>query len=69
MEDRFSTNRRVRSIIKENDKKSTAVADRAGIRRDTFSRIINCKRPLYADEILPICKALGVSVSELYAEE
>lgn len=66
MEDRFSTNRRVKQLIVDNDKKITAVADRAGIRRDIFSRIINCKRPLYADEIMPICKALGVSVADIY---
>lgn len=68
MEDRFSTNRRVKQLIVDNDKKITAVADRAGIRRDIFSRIINCKRPLYADEIMPICKALGVSVADIYSE-
>lgn len=66
MEDKFSTNRRVKQLIVENDKKITAVADRAGIRRDIFSRIINCKRPLYADEIMPICRALGVSVADIY---
>ncbi len=66
MEDRFSTNRRVKQLIVDNDKKITAVADRAGIRRDIFSRIINCKRPLYADEIMPICRALGVSVADIY---
>lgn len=68
MKERFSTNRRIRAIILDNDKKMGAVADRAGIRRDTFSKIVNCKRPVYADEILPICKALGVSVSALYGE-
>lgn len=68
MVERFSTNRRIKRIIDENDKKSGAVADRAGIRRDTFSRIINCKRPVYADEIKPICSALGISVSALYEE-
>lgn len=68
MEDKFSTNRRIREIILDNDKKMGAVADRAGIRRDTFSKIVNSKRPVYADEIVPICRALGISVSTLYGE-
>ena len=66
MEDRYSTNRKVRELIVAKDKKITAVADRAGIRRDTFSRIVNSKRPIYAEEIKPICKAIGVGVEELF---
>ena len=44
-----SINRMVRDFIQKNDKKSCAIADKAGIRRDTFSRIINCQRPIYVD--------------------
>lgn len=41
--------------------KSTSVADRSGIRRDAFSRILNGGRRIYAEEVAAICKSLGVS--------
>lgn len=69
MQSRFLVNRNVKAFMVRNDKKSSAVADRAGIRRDVFSRIVNSRRPVYADEVLPICKALGVSVEELFRED
>lgn len=65
----FLVNRNIGRVIEENDKKRTAVADKAGMRRDTFSRIVKCKRPVYADEICPIAAALGVPIDELFKEE
>ena len=62
----FKLNRALKKFIEENDKKPTAVADRAGIRRDVFSRILNSKRPIYADEVPDLCSALGVSVETLF---
>lgn len=38
------------------------------MRKDTFSRIINCRRPVYADEVIPLARALNVSVEELFRE-
>lgn len=64
----FVVNRNLRRILKSEDKKSTAVAERAGMRKDTFSRIINCRRPVYADEVIPLARALNVSVEELFRE-
>lgn len=64
----FAVNRRVYDIIVREDKRPTAIADKAGIRRDTFSRVIRCKRPLYADEVIPVCRALGVPVSALFPD-
>lgn len=61
----YKINENVSRIIRENDKKPSAVADRAGIRRDTFSRILHSKRPIYADELVPIVIALGVSLEEV----
>lgn len=58
----YRINENVRRIIQENDKRPGKVADKAGIRRDIFSRIINSKRPIYADELIPITRALGVSL-------
>lgn len=62
----YTINIAIREFISGTSRKSTAVADKAGIRRDTFSRIIRCKRPIYADEIMPICDAMGVTIEELF---
>lgn len=65
MADRYAINRLVKKYIDENDKKSGAIADKAGIRRDVFSRIICSRRPIYADELVPILNALGMSIDEV----
>lgn len=69
MDKSFVVNRNIKRILEKEDKKPTAVADRAGIRRDIFSRIINCKRPVYADEVIPIAFAIGVPIEELFRTE
>lgn len=68
MAQEYVVNKNIKKLINSLDKKPTAVADRAGIRRDTFSRIINCKRPVYADEVIPIALAMGVTIEDLFAE-
>lgn len=64
----FVVNRNIKKHIDEMDKRPSAIADKAGIRRDIFSRIIHCKRPVYADEVVPIAAAMGVSVESLFKE-
>lgn len=66
MSRRYEINARLKKHIDETAKKPSVIADRAGIRRDVFSRIINSKRPLYADEVPGICVALGISVEALF---
>lgn len=61
----YQINQRLRSFLDKNDKKPSALADKAGIRRDTFSAILSSRRPVYAEEIVPICKAAGCSVDYL----
>lgn len=63
----YRINENVSRIIQENDKRPGKVADKAGIRRDVFSRILHSKRPIYADELIPITRALGVSLEEVIA--
>ena len=65
MADRYAINRAIFDFMKKNDKKIGAVADRAGIRRDVFSRILHCRRPIYADELIPIVNAAGISLEEV----
>ncbi len=68
MERNYEINRRIRKLMGCNDKKPEAVADRAGIRRSTFSRIINEKRPVFADEIPHMAAALGCSIEDCLTE-
>lgn len=65
----YTVNRNIKRIIDKEDKRSGAVADKAGIRRDVFSRITHCKRPVYADEVIPIATALQVPIEELFRME
>lgn len=55
-----SINRAIYDFLKENDKKTTAIADKAGIDRVIFSRILHSRRPIYADELIPILNAAGM---------
>lgn len=65
MQSKYETNKKIKAVMEEGDKKPCRIADKAGIRRDLFSRILCMKRPVYADELVPICEALGVTVKEL----
>ena len=69
MQRSFLVNKNIERTIRELDKNPVAVADRAGIRRDVFSRIMRSKRSVYADEVFQIAEALGVSIESLFADE
>lgn len=60
---------RIAKYLVDNDKKATAVADKAGIERSKFSRIISQKIELKADDLEKICKALDVMPSEFVNPE
>ena len=61
----FSINERLRNFIEMNDKRPSKIADKAGIRRDTFSNILSGKRVIFAEEVSKIAEAAGCSVSYL----
>lgn len=63
----YSINKAIHDFIQENDKKAGAIADKAGIRRDTFSRIVNSQRVIFADELLPILNAAGMPLDRAMA--
>ena len=65
----YQINQRLRYFIDSNDKKPSILADKAGIRRDTFSAILNCRRPIFASEIVPISTAVGCSIQYLLGLE
>ncbi|MCI8876438.1 MAG: hypothetical protein HFI77_10515 [Lachnospiraceae bacterium] len=62
----YSINKKIKEIIDSESKRPSIIADKANIRRDTFSRILRCQRPLYADEIVPICNAAGIEIDKLF---
>lgn len=67
MERDYTINRLIKDKINESGVKQSVVADKAGIRRDTFSRIVNCKRPIFGDELVPIINAAGISLEQVAA--
>lgn len=67
MEKSYIVNRNLKRIIKQEGRVQKVVAERTGMRKDTLSRILNCKRPVYGDEIPALAGALNVSIDELFA--
>lgn len=55
----------LQKYIDDNCLKQSAIAEKAGIRKDTFSRILNGKRRIFGEEIAGICLALGKSFDEI----
>ena len=68
MERSYEINKRLKMFIAKNDKRPSAIADKAGISRPTFSRITHSRRPIYADELFRICAAAGIPLDELTGE-
>lgn len=61
----YSINERLRDFLVMHDKMPTRIADKAGIRRDTFSNILSCKRVIFAEELAKIAESAGCSVDYL----
>lgn len=61
----YSINKRLREFLTDHDKMPSRVADKAGIRRDTFSNILSCKRVVFAEEVSRIAEAAGCTVEYL----
>ena len=65
----YSINERLRDFLTRHDKMPSRIADKAGIRRDTFSNILSCKRVVFAEEISKIAEAAGCTVDYLLGSE
>lgn len=61
----YTINDRLREFLIEHDKMPSRVADKAGIRRDTFSNILSGKRVVFAEEVSKIAEAAGCTVGYL----
>lgn len=65
----FVVNKNIARILKEKGIRQKEVALKAGFGVMVISNIVNCKRNVYADEVVPIALALGVQIEELFREE
>lgn len=61
-------NRNIRRLADERGIRYSDIADKAGVSRPVMWNIIREKRKVYADEVIPIATAMGVTVEELFAD-
>lgn len=69
MEQKYKVNMALGKIIYRKNISCAKLARSVGMRPEILSRIINCKRSLYADELSPLCEALEIKIEELFREE
>lgn len=62
-----TVNKRLKALLRERKLKQTEVAQRCGMRYQSLHRAVNGRRPIYAEEVLPLAKAIGVDVKTLLA--
>jgi transcriptional regulator with XRE-family HTH domain len=55
-----------KQIIKKKKLLQTAVAEKAGFDYRTFNSMLNGRKIITANDILPIAKALGVTPNDLF---
>lgn len=67
-EDRYAVNKRMREAAQRKRVPQVRIAEETGMSEQVVSNIMRCKRMVYAEEIKPICNAIGITVSELYGE-
>ena len=62
----YIVNRNIKRLIAERGMKSASVAEKAGFSSAVFSNVIRCRRKVYADEVVPIARAMGIEIDELF---
>ena len=68
MEEVLKIGKRIGDYMESNGIKKTFVADRAGMRSDSFSRANNGGRAFNCLEYYKVCKALGVPLETFITE-
>lgn len=58
----------IKRIIDEKGMKQVVVAERAGLSPQQLSEILNDRKLLRVEHVVPIARALGVTINELYAK-
>lgn len=61
----YGANRELRRLLEERGMTGEEAAARSGIRYDSLCLALREERPLYADELLPLARALGVTAEAL----
>ena len=56
----------IENIIKEKGYLQTAIAAKSGFSDQQFSDMLNGRKVIRADFVVPIAKAMGVTVQEIY---
>lgn len=59
----------LKAYLSDNSIEQSALAQKAGIRADVFSRILNTKRSIFIDEAMRICCAIGLTLEEVVSYE
>lgn len=65
----FVVNKNVVRILREKGIPQKDAANSAGMSEGVFSNIVRCRRKVYADEVIPIARAIGVSIEELFRSD
>jgi DNA-binding Xre family transcriptional regulator len=55
----------LKAYMEQNLVKQSALAEKAGIKQDAFSKLLNTKRRIFGEEIMSICAALGLNVCDI----
>ena len=61
----YGANRELKRLLGERGITAEELAARSGVPDVCLSRALEERRPLYADELLPLARALGVAVEAL----
>ncbi len=61
----YGPNRELRRLQEERGMNTAELAARSGVHYGVLCRALREERPLYAEELLPLARALGVSVDAL----
>lgn len=61
----YAANRELKRLLAERGMGTEELAARSGIGFDSLCRVLRETRPLYANELLPLARALGVSADAL----
>ena len=65
----YSINKKIAQVIEQKGIMQSKVAKAVNMAPETFNRIVNCKRVIFADELQPICDFIGVRVEDVLSND
>lgn len=66
---KYLVNKNIKRIMQASHCTAGSVARKAGMSPSVMSNIARCKRKVYADEVIPLARALQVSIEDLFQVE